>query len=146
MLSSLLAMMPSLDVDHWMKTKEPEKLGKENKKEKKSSWSRPEWLIYQAATPQDAGFNWLRVKAAYTLRYRIISHYKPHFKVRHLIVSSLSDLYRKEKQFDCPPISNFLLTLSFLSLTEYTLVIIQGKNTSLDRSLSTGKINISSMP
>lgn len=37
MLSSLLAMMPSLDVDHRMKINEPEKLGKENKEEKKSS-------------------------------------------------------------------------------------------------------------
>lgn len=37
MLSPLLAMKPSLDVDHQMKIKEPVKLGKENKEEKKSS-------------------------------------------------------------------------------------------------------------
>lgn len=37
MLSPLLTMKPSLNVDHQMKIKEPEKPGKENKEEKKSS-------------------------------------------------------------------------------------------------------------
>lgn len=70
MLSSAHAMKPSLDGGYQKNTKELEKLGKENKKEKESSRSRSELLIYQAVTPQDAGCNWLQVKAAYTLRYR----------------------------------------------------------------------------
>lgn len=67
MLSSARAMKPSLDGDHQPNTKQLEKLGKE---EKESSRCRSEWLIYQAVTPQDTGCNWLRVKAAYALRYR----------------------------------------------------------------------------
>lgn len=70
MLSSAHAMKPSLDGDHQTNTKELKKLGKENKEDKLSSRSRSEWLIYQAATPQDTSCNWVQVKAAYTLRYR----------------------------------------------------------------------------
>lgn len=80
MLSSARAMKPSLDGDHQTNTKEPEKLGKENKEEKESSRSRSEWLIYQAVTPQDTGCNWLQVNAAYARWYHRASIINPIFR------------------------------------------------------------------
>lgn len=68
MLSSAHAMKPSLDGDGQTNTKELEKLGIE-KEGNESSRSRSEHFIYQAVTPQDTSFNWLQIKAAYTLRY-----------------------------------------------------------------------------
>lgn len=45
-------------------------------------------------------------------------HYKPQFKVRQLIASSLYDLCSKEKtESDCSPVSDFV---SFNSLTSFS--------------------------
>lgn len=63
-------------------TKKLEKLGKENK-EKESSRSRSEWLIYQAVTPHGTNYNYLQG----SLHSMVLEnfHHKPHFKVRQLI-------------------------------------------------------------